>query len=551
MAALAVRWTWEADGIVSAVLDDPGRRVNTVNRRYYAGMAALLGDLADNLDRLRGVVLTSAKESFFTGDEVGPGDMSAEDMAAAYDLSVPVKDQLRRLETLGRPVVAAFTGSALGFGLEIGLASHWRIGLDAPGVSYGSPEVTMGILPGGGGLVRLTRLLGVERGFLDVFGSGRPRPTREALALGVLDEAKPDRATQMAAARSWILAQPTGAAVQRWERPGHRIPGGVKGSPELELVASALRARVAATTVNTTQTAAATVLETAIDSTELPLDDALALEMDRQYGLFANPLTPVLGAFVFGTVRALRDGARRPAGPPTVVQRLAVIGASRLASALRARAAEHGIDVRADTAGTGVDLVIDARGPIDEIPLTATCPVVRAVEPGVGRNVPGMTIVVEGRPAQPVAEVHGGDDASRRVAFDAVRALGFVPVLSSGRSSVYDTLRRAFTDEVHALRHEGTPVDDLAASAASVGFGPSPLVSDVPGSALLVSAQSVDASAGIRLLDAVARAASALVATGASSPEEVDVASRAAVGYPDWTGGAATRGALLRTEPAA
>ena len=547
----AVQWTWDGDGIVTAVLDDPGRRVNTVNRRYHDGMAALLADLTDNLDRLRGVVLTSAKASFFTGDEVGPADMSAEDMAAAYELAAPVKDQLRRLETLGRPVVAALNGSALGFGLEIGLASHWRIGLDAPGVVYGSPEVTMGILPGAGGLVRLTRLLGVERGFLEVFGSGHPQPTRQALALGVLDEATPDRATQLAAARAWLLAQPAEPAVQRWERPGHRIPGGVKGSPELDLVASALRARVAAAAVNTAQTAAATVLETAIDTTGLPLDDALALETDRQHGLFANPLTPVLGTFVFGTVRGLRDGARRPAGPPTGVQRLAVVGASRLASALRARAVQHAIDTTTDSAATGTDLVLDARDPLDQAPLAAAGPVLRVVEPGAERSAPGMRVVVDSRPGQTVVEVHDGDDASRRVAFDAVRALGFVPVLSSGASTVFDTLRQAFTDEVHALQQEGTPLEDIAASVASVGFASTPLAGESAGSALLGRAQAADQSAGVRLLDAVAQAASALVAAGASSPEQVDVASRGAVGYPDWTGGAATRGASLRTDPAA
>lgn len=551
MAEHAVRWTWGDDGVVSAVLDDPGRRVNTVNRRYHDGMAALLDDLGQHLDRLRGVVLTSAKTSFFTGDEVGPADMSAEDMAAAYELTVPVKEQLRRLETLGRPVVAAFTGSALGFGLEIGLASHWRIGLDAPGVVYGSPEVTMGILPGGGGLVRLTRLLGVERGFLQVFGSGRQHGTREALALGILDEARPDRAAQLAAARGWILSQPAGAAVQRWERAGHRIPGGGKGSPELELVAPRLRARLAATTANTAQTAAATALEAAIDSTVLPLDDAFALETRQQYALFANPLTPVLGAFVFGTVRTLRDGARRPAGPPTVVQRLAVTGASRVASALRARAAERGLDVTTDAAGTGIDLVLDARDASEDAPLATSCPVVRVVEPGVGSQVPGVTVLVESRPGQQVAEVHGGDDASRGVAFDAVRVLGFVPVLSSGSSSVLETLRRAFIDEVDALRAEGGSEDDLAASAASVGFGVTPLEGDPGGLPLLVSARGADATAGVRLLDAVATAASTLVAAGASSAEEVDVASRAAVGYPDWTGGAATRAVSARAEPGA
>jgi 3-hydroxyacyl-CoA dehydrogenase/enoyl-CoA hydratase/3-hydroxybutyryl-CoA epimerase len=136
---------------------------------------------------------------------------------------VPLRDQARRLEALGRPVAAALNGSALGGGFEIALACHYRVGPADPAVIWALAETGMGIMPGGGGVVRTTRMVGIAAAVLDVIGPGTVFHPAQAHAAGLVDELADD---VVAAARAWVLAQPEGRFVQRWERPGYAIPGG-------------------------------------------------------------------------------------------------------------------------------------------------------------------------------------------------------------------------------------------------------------------------------------------------------------------------------------
>src|SRR3954447_21060326 len=131
-----------------------------MNDAYVAAMGETIDRLEREKESIRGVVVTSAKKTFFAGGNLGglirATPETREDVLAHVTL---VKSQLRRLETLGRPVAAAINGTALGGGLEIALACHHRVVLDDPTVKLGFPEVTLGLLPGGGGGVRPVRLL--------------------------------------------------------------------------------------------------------------------------------------------------------------------------------------------------------------------------------------------------------------------------------------------------------------------------------------------------------------------------------------------------------
>lgn len=185
----AVRWEKGADGIAIVTLDDPSSSANTMNDAYKAAMGEVVDQLVAAKDELTGVIITSAKKTFFAGGNLEQlSSAGPDDAPAVFESVTEVKAQLRRLETLGRPVVAAMNGTALGGGLEIGLACHHRIGLDARGVIYGLPEVTLGLLPGGGGVTRITRMLGIANGFMNVLAQGQRMKPDKALEVGIIDE---------------------------------------------------------------------------------------------------------------------------------------------------------------------------------------------------------------------------------------------------------------------------------------------------------------------------------------------------------------------------
>ncbi|GLL02181.1 hypothetical protein GCM10017581_039230 [Dactylosporangium matsuzakiense] len=298
----SARWSWDADGVVTVTLDDPGRTANMLNRRHYDGLDACLDDLGRRLDRLRGVVLTSAKRSFIAGPDFEPGEITPDEAAATYDLLTPLRDQARRLETLGRPVAAALNGSALGGGFELALACHYRVGRNDPSVIWALAETGMGLLPAGGGTVRATRMFGIAATVLDIVGPGTAYHPAQALAAGLVDELADD---VVAAARAWVLAQPAGPFVQRWERPGYEIPGGTAEPPGL---AEEVRRRSAGSPVQ----ALANVLEVAVRGAAVPLEEAFEIETAACRALLSAPEFPALAHLFF----AMRATAATPAAAP-------------------------------------------------------------------------------------------------------------------------------------------------------------------------------------------------------------------------------------------
>ena len=213
------------DGVLVATLDLPGRPMNVVGDALMAGIASAIDRLAT--PAVKGLVLTSGKADFCAGgdiDRMARWTRPEEAFAAAQSM----KAILRRLETQGKPVVAVIHGHALGGGLEIALACHARIVVDDPALKLGQPEVKLGLLPGGGGTVRLPRLIG-QQAALELMTEGRDLNPKQALSLGLVTALAADRADALAQARAWIAAHPT--AQQPWDTPKFRFPGGDSRSP--------------------------------------------------------------------------------------------------------------------------------------------------------------------------------------------------------------------------------------------------------------------------------------------------------------------------------
>ncbi|TGD73374.1 3-hydroxyacyl-CoA dehydrogenase [Mangrovimicrobium sediminis] len=338
-------FTYERDpaGIVTITMDMDGP-VNAMNAQFRAAMVATL-DRLENEPGLAGVVITSAKDTFFAGGDLKDilAAPKGEEEAQFHLIEDGVKAPLRRLEKLPVPVVAAINGAALGGGLEICLACNRRLLLDAPTAQIGLPEVTLGLLPGGGGVVRSIHLLGVERALPLLLEGQRLKPA-QALACGYVDALVADAAGLVPAAKAWIAANPD-ASAQPWDSDGHRIPGGDLRNPA---VAQILQAAPAMTFRKTRGLLPAPerILSVAAEALIVDFDTALRVESRELAWLITTPEAKNIISTGFFQMNQINSGASRPTAPPrTQVKKLGILGAGMMGQGIAYSAAAAGIDV--------------------------------------------------------------------------------------------------------------------------------------------------------------------------------------------------------------
>src|SRR6202035_3617645 len=203
-----------------------------MNAAYAASIKATVDRLEAEKDEITGVIITSAKKTFFAGGDLN--DLRAATRDQSEEIARFVREGkalLRRLETLGKAVVAAINGAALGGGLEIALATHHRITVDDPKIQLGFPEVQLGLLPGAGGVTRSVRMLGIANALVQLLLQAQRVRPQQAKEMGIVDEIVPTRDDLIPAAKKWIAANPE--AQQPWGVKGYKIPGGTPSNPAL------------------------------------------------------------------------------------------------------------------------------------------------------------------------------------------------------------------------------------------------------------------------------------------------------------------------------
>jgi 3-hydroxyacyl-CoA dehydrogenase/enoyl-CoA hydratase/3-hydroxybutyryl-CoA epimerase len=329
-----VRWAKDADGIVTVTLDDPARSANTMNDRFSEAFGECVDALVADRDGITGVIITSAKKTFFAGGDLDwLSSAGPQDAPAVMDTSMRIKAQLRKLETLGRPVVAAMNGTALGGGLEIGLACHHRIGLDAKGVVYGLPEVTLGLLPGGGGVVRITRMLGIQDGFMKVLAQGQRHKPAAAKEVGIVDELAATPEEMLVTAREWIAANPD--AAQPWDKPGYRVPGGTPSSPKLAAVLPAFPANLRKQLKGAPMPAPRNILAAAVEGTQVDIETAFRIEGRYFTELVCGQVAKNMTKAFFYDLQHINGGGSRPDGYERWQPRkVAVLGAGMMGAGI-------------------------------------------------------------------------------------------------------------------------------------------------------------------------------------------------------------------------
>lgn len=334
----------ESDGIVVVVLDMPGRSWNVWNDQSVAALEAVIDELGTD-EACTGVVITSGKAGGFLAgadlEMVQRLTSGAHDAAELMTLSGRLSRLLRRLETLGKPVVAAINGTALGGGFELALACHHRILVAAPAAKVGLPEVQLGLLPGAGGTQRLPRLIGVKAA-LQVMTEGKALRSDTALALGLVHELAPP-SELLDRARAWLRSGPSPA--QPWDVRGFSVPGGGLEAPEVGQVVMAGTAMISAKTQGNLPAPVA-ILSCVAEGLRLPMDAALLVETRHFVKLLLDPVAGNMVRTLFLAKKRADALVRRPAGlPRRRPQRVGVLGAGLMGAGIAYVCAKAGLEV--------------------------------------------------------------------------------------------------------------------------------------------------------------------------------------------------------------
>lgn len=351
--ATAVRYDKDADGIVTLTLDDPTASANTMNALYATSMDEAVQRLYDeyeaDADSVTGVILTSAKKTFFAGGDLAMIQATTRDQAGqVFALVERIKASLRRLETFARPVVAAISGAALGGGLEIALACNHRIAVDHPSVQLGLPEATLGLLPGGGGVTRVTRMLGLQSALMEVLLQGPRFKPADALAKGLIDAVVAGPDELLPAARAWLAehAGDEAAAASPWDRPGYKMPGGTPKSPALAQFLPAFPALLRQQLKGADYRAQKAILSAAVEGASVDFDTASRIESRYFTELVVGQQSKNMIQAFFFDLQAINSGSLRPQGiAPWRATKVGVLGAGMMGAGIAYTCARAGMDV--------------------------------------------------------------------------------------------------------------------------------------------------------------------------------------------------------------
>jgi 3-hydroxyacyl-CoA dehydrogenase/enoyl-CoA hydratase/3-hydroxybutyryl-CoA epimerase len=340
-----IRWEADDEGIVVLTLDDPNQAANTMNAAYAASMGATVERLEAERDDITGVIITSAKKTFFAGGDLNELLAVTKELAEEFAAGLrEVKRQLRRLETLGKPVVAAVNGAALGGGLEITLATHHRIVVDDPSIQLGTPEVQLGLLPGAGGVTRSVRMLGIVNALMQLLLEGKPLRPQKAKEVGLVDELVASREELIPAAKKWIAENPE--AVQPWDVKGHKIPGGTPSSPSLAQNLPAFPANLRKQLKGANYPAPHHIMAAAVEGAQVDFDNALEIEGRYFVDLVTSQVAKnMIQAFFFDLQQVNGDRGRPEEIEPFASKKAVVLGAGMMGAAITYVCAKAGIEV--------------------------------------------------------------------------------------------------------------------------------------------------------------------------------------------------------------
>jgi 3-hydroxyacyl-CoA dehydrogenase/enoyl-CoA hydratase/3-hydroxybutyryl-CoA epimerase len=348
------------DGIATLSFDEEGSPVNTMCAQWQQDLNEVTAQVLKDREAVRGIVLTSAKSTFFAGADLkGLMRNKATDAGAVFVEIERMKKNFRTLETLGKPVVSCLNGAALGGGWEVALIGHYRIAVDDKKIQFGLPEITLGLIPGASGITKMTRLLGLMGAQPYILESRLFNP-HEALELGLVHELVPDAAALRPAALAWIDRHDGAAAPAHhpWDDKNYKMPGGTPSNPKLAAMLSVAPAVLKQKTRGL-YPAPEAALAAMVEGAQVDYDTALRIESRYLARLAVTPVAKAMINTFFFNLNAIKSGQSRPKGIARYKpQKVGLLGAGMMGAGIAYVQASRGIstvlrDVSQDKADAG------------------------------------------------------------------------------------------------------------------------------------------------------------------------------------------------------
>jgi 3-hydroxyacyl-CoA dehydrogenase/enoyl-CoA hydratase/3-hydroxybutyryl-CoA epimerase len=343
----------DADGIALITWDMPGRSMNVIDFSVVDELEAVVEKVAADA-AVKGAVITSGKDTFGGGADLTMLDKQREDYAATlkqkgeeaanlmvFERSRKLSQVYRRLETCGKPFVAALNGTAMGGCFEMALACHYRVAADNPKTRLGLPEIKVGLFPGAGGTQRIPRMMATADALQLLLKGDQIRLDR-AKSAKLVDAIVP-AADLVKAAKEWIKASPK--SKQPWDVDGFKLPGGPVWSKMGMMTWPAANALYRKETFDN-YPAARALLSCVFEGLQVPFDTALRIESRYFAKIMRSPEAAAMIRSLFVSMQELNKGARRPDGAPaSTIKKIGVLGAGFMGAGIAYVTAQAGIDV--------------------------------------------------------------------------------------------------------------------------------------------------------------------------------------------------------------
>ncbi len=349
-----------SDGIATLTFDEEGSPVNTMCAQWQKDLSEATAQVVKDKDAIRGIVLASAKSTFFAGADLkATMRLQTSDAAQVFQEIEQTKKNFRTLETLGKPVVSCLNGTALGGGWEVALVGHYRVAVADDKIQFGLPEITLGLIPGASGITKMTRLLGLMGAQPYILESKLFNP-REALELGLVHELVPDAAALRPAALAWIDRHDGAAAPAHhpWDDKNYRMPGGTPANPKIAGMLAVAPAVLKQKTRGL-YPAPEYALAAMVEGAQVDFDTALRIESRYLARLIVSPVAKNMINTFFFNMNAIKSGRSRPKDVPRYKpQKVGLLGAGMMGAGIAWAQASRGIstvlrDVSHDKADAG------------------------------------------------------------------------------------------------------------------------------------------------------------------------------------------------------